>query len=256
MAARLHVGCMGWQEKDWIGPVYPEETKPPDMLGLYARRFSTVEVDSTFYGRPRETTVAAWRDAVPEGFRFALKVSREITHKKHFEEAGQSFGWFVDRARILGPALGALLIQCPRDFRPTPANRTRLYSFLDEHLPPDINMVLELRHEEWFDDALFDMARSQRFALAATEGPHSSIDLATRVLSEQGTELPFAYARLMGLTAFEHYDKVQVDRGESLDAWARLLADVRERVDDVFVYVSDDYAGHSPTTVSDLLLRL
>src|SRR5215472_3654247 len=202
MPGRLHIGCMGWQEKDWIGPVYPAETKAPDMLALYARRFSTVEVDSTFYGRPRESTVVAWKDAAPDGFRFALKVSREITHKKHFEDAGQSFTWFVDRARLLGPALGALLLQCGGDFRPTPANKTRLYTFLDEHLPPDVNMVLELRHRDWFDDSLFEAARSQRFAIAATEGPHSTLELAKRILEEQGSELGFAYARLMGLTAF------------------------------------------------------
>ncbi|HEY7993601.1 MAG TPA: DUF72 domain-containing protein [Candidatus Eremiobacteraceae bacterium] len=256
MPGRLHVGCMGWQEKDWIGPVYPAETKPPDMLALYAHRFSSVEVDSTFYGRPRESTVVAWRDAAPEDFKFALKVSREVTHKKHFEDAGQSFTWFVDRARLLGPRLGALLLQCGGDFRPTPANKTRLYTFLDEHLPPDVNTVLELRHREWFDDALFEAARSQRFALAATEGPHSSLELAERVLDEQGSELGFAYARLMGLTAFEHYDRVQVDRSESLDVWARLLAKARHNVDDLFVYVSDDYAGHSPATVEDLVARI
>jgi uncharacterized protein YecE (DUF72 family) len=60
----------------------------------------------------------------------------------------------------------------------------------------------------------------------------------------------------MGLTAFEHYDRVQVDRSESLDVWARLLAQARKNVDDLFVYVSDDYAGHSPATVKDLVARI
>lgn len=247
---------MGWQEADWIGPVYAQGTKSPDMLAAYAQRYSSVEVDSTFYGRPRETTVAQWREAVPDGFRFALKVSREVTHKRRFEDAGESFGFFVERARVLGPKLGALLLQCPNEFRPTPANRQRLFTFLDEHLPPDINLALELRHEGWFDEALFEMARSQRFALAATEGPHASVALAERILAAQGDALDFAYARLMGLTAFEHYDRVQADRSESLDVWARLLKDAGRRVKDLFVYVSDDYSGHAPATVDDLIRRL
>jgi uncharacterized protein YecE (DUF72 family) len=226
------------------------------MLALYAQKFSTVEIDSTFYGRPREATVDAWRDAVPDGFRFALKVPREVTHRRRFQELGQVFTFFIDRVRKLGPKLGAILLQCPRDFKPTPANRQRLYSFLDEQLPPDMNVVLELRHEEWFDDALFEMARSQRFALAATEGPHSSLTLAERILREQGSELDFAYARLMGLTEMEHYDRVQVDRTESLDVWARLIREARERVANFYLYVSDDYAGFSPGTVTELHKRI
>src|ERR1700687_4133558 len=97
MMAQLLVGSMGWQEKDWLGPFYPEGTKPTEMLAMYAQKLSTVEVDSTFYGRPRESTVETWRDAVPEGFRFALKVPREVTHRRRFEDAGQVFTFFVER---------------------------------------------------------------------------------------------------------------------------------------------------------------
>jgi uncharacterized protein YecE (DUF72 family) len=256
MGARFHFGCMGWQEKDWIGSFYPEGTKVPDMLALYARKLPTVEVDSTFYGRPRETTVTAWRDAVPDDFRFALKVPREVTHKRHFEEVDEYFGWFIERVRALGDKLGAVLLQCGRDFAATPANRERLYAFLDAQLPPDIKVVLELRDARWYDDAFFEMARSQRFAFAAAEGPHSSLELAERILAEQRGELDFAYVRLMGLTALEHYDRVQLDKSSSLDVWHRLLTDVASRVSDVFVYVSDDYAGHAPGTIDDLRRRL
>ena len=256
MDARLQFGCMGWQEKDWLGPFYPEGTKTGEMLAKYSRLFPTVEVDSTFYGRPRESTVQAWHDDVPDNFRFALKVPREVTHRRRFEEADQVFSLFVQRARQLGPKLGAILIQCPREFTPTPANRKRLFGFLDEQLPPDVNVALELRGEEWYDESLFDAARSLGLALAATESEYSSLALAERILAEQGDALSFAYVRWMGKTALEHYDRVQVDKSESLDAWARILKGLRGRVNDIYGYVSDDYSGHSPATVRDLLARL
>jgi uncharacterized protein YecE (DUF72 family) len=123
-------------------------------------------------------------------------------------------------------------------------------------LPLDERVVFELRHPGWFDDVLFKTARSQRFALAAVEGPQSSLELAQKILAEQSGELDFAYARLMGPTEFERYDRVQVDRSESLDIWARLVGDVRTRVKDVYVSVSDDYAGFAPATANDLLARL
>jgi uncharacterized protein YecE (DUF72 family) len=256
MAARLHLGCMGWQEKDWRGPFYPQGVKPQEMLAAYSQALSTVEVDSTFYGRPRESTVQTWRESVGDDFRFALKVPREVTHRRRFRDAEQVFRFFVDRARALGSKLGAILIQCGRDFAPTPANRTHLFSFLDAELPPDINVALELRHVGWYDESLFAMARSQRFALAATESEFSSLELAERILTEQADALDFAYLRLMGATAFEHYDRVQVDRSEALGTWARLINGVRSRVSNVYGYVSDDYAGHAPATVRDLLALL
>lgn len=256
MTARLHLGCMGWQEKDWVGPFYPKETKAGDMLASYARMLPTVEVDSTFYGRPRQTTVDGWRDAVGNDFRFALKVPREVSHRRRFRDLDQVFTWFVERVRGLGPKLGAILIQCPPNFKPTPANREHLFSFLESELPPDIKVALELRDEKWYDDALFALAREARFALAATESERTSVALAKRILDQQGDSLDFAYLRWMGTTELEHYDRVQIDKSESLDQWADIIRELRGRVDDIYGYVSDDYSGHAPATVRDLLERL
>ena len=256
MTARISLGCMGWQEKDWIGPLYPEGTKTADMLALYSRVFPSVEVDSTFYGRPRESTVDAWRDAVPDDFRFALKVPGEVTHRKRFREAGQTFAYFVERVRRLGPRLGPILIQCPPDFKATPANRERLFAFLESELPADVKVALELRDERWYDDALFALAREAGFALAAIEGEHASLALAERILAEQADALDFAFLRWMGKVELERYDRVQVDVRASLDAWTRIIGNLRGRVHHIYGYVSDDYSGHAPATVRDLLARL
>jgi len=254
--ARLRLGCMGWQEKDWRGPFYPQDTKAADMLAAYARLLPTVEVDSTFYGRPRQATVEGWRDAVTDDFRFALKVPRMVSHFKRFRDADQIFAYFVERVRALGPKLGAILIQCPPDFNATQAHRERLFTFLESQLPPDINVALELRDEGWYDDALFALAREERFALAASESEHASVALAKRILDAQGDALDFAYVRWMGSAALERYDRVQVDKSESLDVWAGILQKLRGRVKDVYGYVSDDYSGHAPAMVRELMERL
>jgi len=256
MTARLFLGCMGWQEKDWRGPFYPEATKPADMLASYANLLPTVEVDSTFYGRPRQATLDGWRAAVGPAFRFALKVPRMVSHFKRFRDADQVFSYFVERVRGLGPKLGAILIQCPPDFNATQANRERLFTFLESQLPPDIKVALELRDEAWYDDALISLAREERFALAATESEHASLALAKRILDAQGDALDFAYLRWMGKAELERYDRLQLDRSESLDAWASMIRELRSRVSEIYGYVSDDYAGHAPATVFDLLARL
>jgi len=79
--ARLMIGTSGWSYKDWEGPFYPEGVRPADYLRHYGQVFRTVEVDSTFYAVPRATVVENWALRSPEGFRFAAKFPRDITHE-------------------------------------------------------------------------------------------------------------------------------------------------------------------------------
>lgn len=256
MSARIWLGAMGWQEKDWVGPFYPVDTAPKGMLAQYSRSLPTVEIDSSFYGRPRASTVDEWRAAAPDDFRFSLKVPREVTHRRRFKDAGEVFGFFVERVRALGPKLGAILLQCPPDFRPTAANRSSLFEFLETYAPDDVNVALELRDAGWFDDALFALSREKRFAVVAAESERFDVAFAADVLKRQIGGAEFVYCRWMGAEPFEHYDRLRADRSASLDAWVAALAQVRDDVADIYGYVSDDYAGHAPATVRDLLARL
>src|SRR5205085_626121 len=86
--ARVRVGCQGWNYDDWVTPppparavFYPRATRADRMLDTYARAFDTVEVDSTFYAVPSDATLDAWAAKTPDGFTFALKLPREITHE-------------------------------------------------------------------------------------------------------------------------------------------------------------------------------
>ncbi|MBV8170586.1 MAG: DUF72 domain-containing protein [Candidatus Eremiobacteraeota bacterium] len=256
MSARIRLGAMGWQEKDWIGPFYPRDTTPKAMLAQYARSLPTVEVDSSFYGRPRQTTVDEWAGAVPDDFRFALKVPREVTHRRRFEDAGEVFKLFVDRVRTLGVKLGPILLQCPPDFKPNASNRSRLFEFLEMQLPDDVCVALELRDAQWFDDALFALAREHRFAIVAAESERFDVASAADVVKRQLGNVDFLYVRWMGPEPFEHYDRVQVDRSAALAQWTTIIAQARSDVSEIFGYVSDDYAGHAPGTVRELLGRL
>lgn len=256
MGARIWLGAMSWQEKDWVGPFYPAGTAPKAMLAQYGRSLRSVEVDATYYGRPRATTIDEWARAVPGDFRFALKVPAEVTHRRRFRDAAEPFRFFVERVRGLGPKLGAILLQCPPDFGPSPGNRSRLFEFLEAHLPNDVHVALELRDRGWFDDALFALACEKRFAIAAVESERFDVAFATEIVERQRGGARFAYLRWMGDEPFEHYDRIQLDRSATLDAWTKLIGALRGDVDEVYGYVSDDYAGHAPATVKDLLARL
>ena len=82
MGTEYYVGTSGWHYPHWRGPFYPPALPASDWLDYYARHFATVEINSSFYRRPSQTAVRAWRNATPAGFTFAIKASRTITHMK------------------------------------------------------------------------------------------------------------------------------------------------------------------------------
>ena len=69
----LYLGTSGWSYADWEGTLYPEALPSASRLAEYVKRFATVEIDSTFYGTPRRSTVQNWREVAPDGFLFAAK---------------------------------------------------------------------------------------------------------------------------------------------------------------------------------------
>ena len=83
-APRFRVGTSGYNYPEWKGAFYPEGLATGKMLPYYAERFSTVEINYTFYRLPNAKTVAGWTAATPDDFTFALKASQKITHFQRF----------------------------------------------------------------------------------------------------------------------------------------------------------------------------
>lgn len=121
----IWVGTSGYNYPEWRGSFYPEKFPAHKMLPYYAGRFSTVEVNYTFYRMPNAKTIASWSSETPAGFSFALKVSRRITHDARLKNVDEPLRYFVDTARALGPKLGPLLFQLP----PAVRNPTRSPTF-------------------------------------------------------------------------------------------------------------------------------
>jgi len=256
--ARLRFGAQGWLYKDWVGTFYPPGTDGRTMLAEYARVFSTVEVDSTYYATPAPRTVEGWRTRSPEDFVFSLKVPSEVTHVRAFRDAQTPFAEFVTAARLLGPKLGAILVQCPPDFAPDDDNRKALSIFLRTQLPRDVRVALELRDPRWYDDALFALARECGFTLALTEGSHADLALTGAIAQELERAQPadFAYLRWLGDRSLTRFDRLVRPQAKSLDVWERIIRSLRRGVRDIYGYANNHYEGHSPATVRAILARL
>lgn len=77
---RILAGMSGYAYKEWKGSFYPTGLPAGGMLGCYATRFPAVEINNTFYRMPKEAVLLDWAARVPDGFTFAIKASRRITH--------------------------------------------------------------------------------------------------------------------------------------------------------------------------------
>jgi uncharacterized protein YecE (DUF72 family) len=162
---RILVGTSGWSYKEWKGSFYPEKLPQDEMLGFYASRFPTVEVNNSFYRIPTEKVLAGWAEQVPPDFRFVLKASRRITHNSRLADEDGSLEYFLRAVNPLSERLGPTLFQLPPTFK---KDAVRLRDFL-ARLPKRWVAALEFRHASWFDDEVYDLLRSHDVALVAVD---------------------------------------------------------------------------------------
>jgi uncharacterized protein YecE (DUF72 family) len=153
---RTFVGTSGYSYKEWKGTFFPEDLPASKMLGFYAGRFNTVEINNTFYRMPAPAMVAKWAEQVPEAFVFALKAPQTITHRRQLNDAGDAVAFFWKTARELGPKLGPVLFQMPPFFK---KDIGRLRDFLRQ-LPEDCRAAFEFRHPSWFADDVYEVLKT------------------------------------------------------------------------------------------------
>ncbi len=224
--AVYHIGTSGWHYDHWKGGFYPQDLPRTEWLDFYARHFSTLEINNSFYHLPSENAFVNWRESSPAGFTFAVKVSRFITHVKKLRNAQEALDNFLGRARLLQEKLGPLLYQLPPNMK---RNDEVLESFLSL-LPPELSHAFEFRNEGWFDEGVFDLLRRHRIGFCIYDmGSHPTPVLATA---------DFAYIRFHGSA---QGDGCYSDN--ELEEWAERIAALGEKVRAVYIYFNNDAEG-------------
>lgn len=225
---RLAVGTSGYSYKEWKGAFYPEDLPASEMLRFYGERFSTVEINNTFYRMPKREVLEKWAGEVPEQFTFVLKASQRITHQKRLKEANSDTDYFFKVAGALGPRLGPSLFQLPPFAR---KDADRLRTFLDS-LPPGPRVALEFRHASWFDEEIAAVLREKNAALCVSDEEDSALP---------NTILPtadFGYLRLRRCD----YDEA------ALASWAKQIA--AQPWKDAFIFFKHEDEATGPKIAS------
>ena len=217
---------------------YPAEMKPREFLRYYATRLLTLEINYTFNHLPTEKNIAAWRDATPPDFLFALKAWRQITHYRQLREPADSLPLFFDRARPLGDRLGPILFQTPPWLK---RDDDRLAGFLGS-LPRDLRCALEVRNASWYVDDVLELLRTAGVSIVHAEGEKAPSPVETL-----GTTAPFAYARLRKREGYTD---------DEVDAWSERLRPMLDAGKDVYAYFRHDDTGANALSAERLRDRL
>ncbi len=252
MAAKLYLGCRGWNHADWVGSYYERGIGELEKLSRYAADFPTVEVPDTFAGLPPVSLVRSWRDAVPETFQFAFRVPQQISHERRFLDTDRLLGRFLDRLMPLGGRLGLLLFTVSARMVPTAETRQVLRSLI-RSLPAGFRWVLECRRTDWLTAVLLDLLRSRNVALALADDRwirrRLMLDLACQPTAD------FAYVRWVDRSGDRTGRLAQLDSFQStVSLWSQSIARLREKVKRVFGYFSNR-AGRDPLPQSAAILQ-
>ena len=144
------LGCPVWSCPHWRGSVYSTKAAKTKWLNHYSTVFNTVEGNSTFYGIPAPETFQRWADQTIEGFRFALKFPRSISHDAQLVDAEERTKQFLTGLQILHQAdrLGPTFLQLSPGF--SPLGFCALEHYL-RSLPNELPFAVEVRHHDWFE---------------------------------------------------------------------------------------------------------
>ena len=144
---KIYYGAPAWAHKEWVGKIYPEKTKAADYLFHYARKFDTIELNTTHYRIPTQEQTHKWTEQTPPGFLFCPKVFQGISHDpKGLTDPALLKTWF-DFLHDLEDRRGPSFLQLPPSFGY--GAKALLFKFLQQW-PHELELAIELRHPSWF----------------------------------------------------------------------------------------------------------
>jgi uncharacterized protein YecE (DUF72 family) len=288
MAPDVRIGISGWRYAPWRGAFYPPRCPQARELAYAARQLSSIEINGSFYSLQHPDAYRAWYEATPEGFLFAVKGGRFITHMKRLADVERPLAnFFASGVLRLREKLGPILWQLPPSFRFDPERLAAFFALLPrdteaaarlarrhDHrvhgrawLRTDraraVRHALEVRHESFRTPAFIALLRRHRIGLVVA-------DTAGKWPFMEDVTADFVYARLHGdseLYVSGYTTVALASWARKVRAWARGRTPPGSRLAgppardrrsgrDVFVYFDNDVKVHAPFDAMALAHRL
>lgn len=248
----LFIGAAGWYYEDWKNVFYPSHLDKDSWLSYYAKFFDFTEINNTFYNLPTQDGVEKWRKAVPDSFRFAVKVWQKITHESQNPEIESIVQQFFNTLLPLEPKIAIYLLQFPPRFGFSAKHQRQLQNIL-QALPKHGKYVLELRENGWFDPKfLTSIIDGKRFILGTSylEGVDPFY------YSNQESY----YIRMIGNRELTKFAQKQREQPIMMDHIQKIVDKLQHSpsITDIFVIFNNHFRGFSPVDINEFkqFLRL
>jgi uncharacterized protein YecE (DUF72 family) len=237
----VHVGCSGWVYPHWRERFYPKGLPQRRWLAHYAEHFDTVEINSTFYRLASPAAAETWVEQTSEGFIFAVKASRYLTHVKRLTMMEPGVKRFYEPLETLTATqkFGPVLWQLPENFH---RDDERLAGALDA-LPPGRH-AFEFRHPSWFAKEVYSQLRDHRVALVIGDDPSRPFQTVERT-----TDWTYIRFHRGNRGRGGNYSRAEIE------TWARRIAQWRRRTE-VYAYFNNDWRGYALSNARLLKDRL
>ena len=283
----MYIGTCSWRYPTGTGLVY-DETDGRSELTQYAAHFTTVEIDRWFWSLfgpkghqlPDPEDAAAYADAVPEGFRFAIKVpdALTLTHQRARSKTAplvvnerfldpSLYAEFWSRIAPLHDAMGPLIFQFEYLNRQKMSGLDSFLAALETFagaLPTGPIYALEIRNRHFVNERLFDALEAIGWVPVLISGywmpsPLDLFDLFETSL----TRYPALVLRLLGpdrdrieRLSGRRWNRIVAPRGAELGGLAVMLERLAHAGVTPWVYVNNHYEGSAPLTIDRLLALL
>jgi uncharacterized protein YecE (DUF72 family) len=218
---------------------YPAEFQGKSRLAVYGALFNSIEVNSTFYKLPMQTTIQKWAESVPAHFKFTFKLWREITHQKELQYNGDDVRRFMEIIAAAGDKKGCLLVQFPPGIRYNSLPRVKklLAAIIKSDPHREWKLSVEFRHASWYREETYRLLDGFEAGMVIHDKTHSETPL-------EDMDLPFVYVRFHGPAG--DYKGSYDD--SFLYEYAHYIRDWRKAGKDVYVYFNN--------TIGDALKNL
>ncbi len=196
----LILGTSGWSYPDWRRRFYPKSVQSGEELRYYSNFFSAVEVNMTYYRHYLQRGLAKrWYEETPDDFLFAVKMSKDFTHKDIWSVKSEQISDWVEQFLPLGEKLAVVLIQLPQRVKMDLDNLVFFCAALDDR----VKYAIEFRDKSWLDGRVFEVLMSRNISWVSTDNP-----VLKRLLPNRfETTCDFAYVRFHGRNAQKWYKR-------------------------------------------------
>lgn len=233
----FYIGTSGWTYGHWKGRFYPHDLPKKSWFDYYAGKFSSVEVNATFYRSFKDQTYHNWRERAPSDFRYVLKAPQLITHRKYLLGTDEDIQAFYQSCSILGEKFEMILLQVAPNM---PYDLARLHQALCA-FPDPTRVAVEFRRTEWLNQETLSLLRELDVTICNVDLPQQQ--LAGSLTSSR------AYLRLHGRNNWYAYNYSP----EELVQIAELSRElVQQGASRVYIFFNNDFEGYAPANALTL----